>query len=67
MAGQFSVEVLIDIHDRILGGFRLPEVLETDTIDELHIAQEQSTQCLPVTSIAEAFDQYFIRYFLILQ
>lgn len=67
MARQLAVEMLVDIHDRILCSFRLSEVLEANTIDQLHIAEKQGTQCLTVTSGAEAFDQYFIRYFLILQ
>lgn len=37
MTGEFAIEMLIDIHDSILRGFRLSKVLETNTIYELHI------------------------------
>jgi len=61
MAGEFPVEMLIDIHDGILSRFRLSQVFEANTINQLHVAQEQRTQCIPVTSCTEAFDEYFIR------
>lgn len=62
MAGEFAVEMLVDIHHGILRRFGLSEVFEANTIDELHIAQEQRTQCIAVTSDAKAFEEYFIRY-----
>lgn len=64
MAGKLAVEMLIDIHDGILGSFRLAEILEANTIYQFHVAQEQRTQCITVASGAKAFDEYFIRYLL---
>ena len=64
MARKFAVEMLVDIHDCILRSFRLSEVFEAHTIHQLHVAQEQRTQCIAVTSGAKAFDEYFIRYLL---
>lgn len=67
MARELAVEMLIDIHDSILSSFWLSEILKTNTIYKLHVAQEQRTQCIAVTSGAEAFDEYFIRYLLACQ
>ncbi len=64
MARKFAVEMLIDIHDGILSSFWLSEIFKTHTIHQLHVAQEQRTQCIAVTSGAKAFDEYFIRYLL---
>jgi len=52
--------MFIDIHYRILGRFRLTEILQTNTIHQLHIPQVKSAYRVPVSAAAKAGDQFLV-------
>jgi hypothetical protein len=67
LVGKLALELFVDVHDRILGGLRLAEVLEADPVDEFHVPEEEMPEGIAVPGPAKQVQQLVIGLLIVLQ
>lgn len=64
---QLALEVLVNIHDRILCRLGLSQVFQAYAVDQFQVAKKKMPQRLPVAVFAEQLQQIAVGQRIVLQ
>src|SRR5690606_21601902 len=67
LEGKLALQLLVNIHDRVLRGLRLAEVLEADPVDKFHVPEEEMPEGIAIPGPAKQVQQLVIGLLVVCQ